>query len=150
MTDETISNVAFDKDFWPDAKESEISLKVELSDLWNTHEDALSRLVAESLLNEPPHGGVDLYTDPITYEIFLWSIGGDTLVLKESLAKEIIIAGRTFVVRSQAQAEEVEACIKRLGAVETAIKDVIAHGQYLLYKYDKSRPPVNDKQQSDG
>lgn len=148
MTDETRDNVTFDKDFWPSPKEAEVSLKVELSDLWRTHENALSRLVAESLLNEPPHGGLDLYTDPITYEVFLWSVGGDTLVLRESLAKEIIDSGRALVVHSQGQVEEVEACIKRLGAVETAIKEVIAHGQSLLDKYHKGR--LDDKDQSNG
>jgi hypothetical protein len=111
--------VEFDRIYWPECGTIiAAALPADLDDLWEYHADQASVFVAEAIIENPPRV---FFQGDGRIEIFLWTVGGDTLVLYEPLDQ--LIADMDFYdgIRSQEQADDVIAQIATLEKIEAAI-----------------------------
>jgi hypothetical protein len=134
MTDEEQHGIRFDRSYWPECGTKIDKLPADLNDLWETFEEQASVFVAEALINEEHTTRVDLAGASV--EIYLWSVGGDTLARSVGLPEEITEASRDYTaIRSDAQAEEVGDWIAGLDKITEATAEAKRHLERLLSKY---------------
>jgi hypothetical protein len=130
------AKVNFDKSYWPENGTVVPFIPADLNDLWDTAEGQAATFVAEALISDPPRSNVDLYGDGARIETFLWSIGGDTLTVEESL-DELLAEANDFydIIRSDEQAEDVESVIANLARLEETIKALKGKAEKMLEEF---------------
>lgn len=119
MTDTIENGVTFDRSYWPECGTVIPDvLPTDLNDLWDKYSDQVTVLVAEAIISDPPR----VYFNGGCVQVYVWSVGGDTLGARHPLSDLINeFANNYYVVCSQAQADEVLGQIAELEKVEAAI-----------------------------
>jgi hypothetical protein len=79
----------FDQSKWP--KETEITLPtvVDFGSLWQTHEDQMAAIFAESLVNNPPVAHLYLIGNRLWVDLHLWEVGDDSVSYRFDLLHEV-------------------------------------------------------------
>jgi hypothetical protein len=112
-------DIGCDRSYWPKCgTQVEVLPTLDLNDLWERFPDQTSVLVAEAIIGDPPHTHM---TSGNTIETFIWSVGGDTLILEASLDELIIEYGEDGC---RGAPDELRDQIAGLEKVEAAIKVV--------------------------
>lgn len=119
MTEQIENGVTHDRSYWPECGTIiPTALPTDLNDLWDRHGDQAEVFVAEALISNAPHA----HLSHGQVEVFLWSVGGDTLVLYQPFTELIEeVATEYSELRSDAEADDVRDQIAELEKIEAAI-----------------------------
>jgi hypothetical protein len=78
----------WEKEFWPDNGSTHVG-PFDLVDLWDKHENQLSNLIAEALIDNDAHAHLVWNDGDPFIEIFLWRVGGDVICLEIPFLHEL-------------------------------------------------------------
>lgn len=128
------SKVTFDRSYWP-------AKPISLDDILAEHPDEAEIFVAESLINDPPTMTVHVDGEDAEIQVFLWSVGGDTVAVTEPLVELIEETEGYGEIISEEQAEDVKKRLANLEKLENAIQNVKDRLNKELTVYQNNKPP---------
>ena len=117
-----MNNVTCDRSYWPEGGTKVAAIPSDLNDLWDTFPDQATTFVAEALADRDDINA-HFHCQDASIQVYLWSVGGDTLTVRFDLKEEIKFSASDYYVRSEPQAQEVLECVQGLQALEGAVRD---------------------------